>query len=59
MRPGIAEHASSSAAGALREIATASIPADFRRGTCAVMYLTPGFAYDSIHKWIMQLTGKY
>jgi predicted CoA-binding protein len=29
------------------------------RGTCAVMYLTPGFTYHSIHKWIMQLTGKY
>jgi len=30
-----------------------------RRGTCAVMYLTPGFTYHSIHKWIMRLTGKY
>jgi predicted CoA-binding protein len=29
------------------------------RGTCAVMYLTPGLTYHSIHKWIMQLTGKY
>jgi predicted CoA-binding protein len=30
-----------------------------RSGTCAVMYLTPGFTYHSIHKWIMSLVGKY
>jgi predicted CoA-binding protein len=30
-----------------------------RSGTCAVMYLTPGFTYHSIHKWIMKLVGKY
>jgi predicted CoA-binding protein len=30
-----------------------------RSGTCAVMYLTPGFTYHSIHKWIMKLIGKY
>jgi predicted CoA-binding protein len=30
-----------------------------RSGTCAVMYLTPGFTYHSIHKWMMKLTGKY
>ena len=30
-----------------------------RHGTCAVMYLTSGFTYHSIHKWIMQLAGKY
>jgi predicted CoA-binding protein len=30
-----------------------------RSGTCAVMYLTPGFTYHSIHKWIMKLMGKY
>jgi predicted CoA-binding protein len=30
-----------------------------RSGTCAVMYLTPGFTYHSIHRWIMKLTGKY
>ena len=28
-------------------------------GTCAVMYVTPGFTYHSIHKWIMKLLGKY
>jgi predicted CoA-binding protein len=28
-------------------------------GTCAVMYVTPGFTYHSIHKWIDQLMGKY
>jgi predicted CoA-binding protein len=32
---------------------------DVRSGTCAVMYLTPGFTYHSIHKWIMKLAGKY
>jgi len=32
---------------------------DVRRGTCAVMYLTPGFTYHSIHKWVMKLAGKY
>jgi predicted CoA-binding protein len=30
-----------------------------RSGTCAVMYVTPGFTYHSIHKWIMKLVGKY
>ena len=30
-----------------------------RSGTCAVMYLTPGLTYHSIHKWIMKVAGKY
>jgi predicted CoA-binding protein len=30
-----------------------------RSGSCAVMYVTPGFTYHSVHKWIMKLTGKY
>jgi predicted CoA-binding protein len=30
-----------------------------RSGTCAVMYLTPGFTYHSVHKWIMKLARKY
>ncbi len=30
-----------------------------RYGTCAVMYVTPGVSFHSIHKWIMKLTGKY
>ncbi len=30
-----------------------------RHGTCAVMYTQQGISYHSIHKWIMQLTGKY
>ena len=30
-----------------------------RSGTCAVMYVTPGFTFHSIHKWIMKLIGKY
>jgi predicted CoA-binding protein len=28
-------------------------------GTCAVMYLIPGFSFHSIHKWIAKLLGKY
>jgi predicted CoA-binding protein len=28
-------------------------------GTCAVMYVTPGITFHSIHKWIFQLLGKY
>ncbi|HEY3281783.1 MAG TPA: CoA-binding protein [Armatimonadota bacterium] len=28
-------------------------------GACAVMYVTPGFTFHSIHKWICQVTGKY
>jgi len=28
-------------------------------GTCAVMYVTPGLTYHSIHKWIFNLLGKY
>ena len=30
-----------------------------RHGGCAVMYLTPGLTYHSLHKWITKLTGKY
>jgi predicted CoA-binding protein len=30
-----------------------------RSGSCAVMYLTPGLTYHSIHKWIMKMVGKY
>jgi predicted CoA-binding protein len=32
---------------------------DVITGTCAVMYVTPGITYHSIHKWIFQLLGKY
>lgn len=28
-------------------------------GTCAVMYVTPGFTYHSIHGWLRKLAGKY
>ena len=28
-------------------------------GTCAVMYVTRGFSYHSLHKWINQLLRKY
>jgi predicted CoA-binding protein len=30
-----------------------------RSGTCAVMYVTPGFTLHSIHKWVMKLIGRY
>jgi predicted CoA-binding protein len=30
-----------------------------RSGTCAVMYVTPGFTYHSLHKWVNRLIGKY
>lgn len=30
-----------------------------RSGTCAVMYLTEGFSYHSLHKWIMKMGGRY
>jgi len=30
-----------------------------RSGTCAVMYVTPGFTFHSLHKWAMKLAGKY
>jgi predicted CoA-binding protein len=32
---------------------------DTHTGTCAVMYVTPGFTYHSIHKWLMKLGKKY
>lgn len=32
---------------------------DVLTGTCAVMYVTPGFTYHTLHKWVNQLTGKY
>lgn len=28
-------------------------------GTCAVMYVKPGFSYHTLHKWVNQLTGRY
>jgi uncharacterized protein len=28
-------------------------------GTCAVMYVTPGFSGHAPHRWIMKLIGKY
>jgi hypothetical protein len=28
-------------------------------GTCAVMYVTPGFTYHSLHKWINKLMRTY
>jgi predicted CoA-binding protein len=28
-------------------------------GTCAVMYVMPGFSFHSIHKWINKMLGKY
>lgn len=32
---------------------------NLRTGTCGVMYVTPGFTFHSIHKWIMKLLGKF
>jgi predicted CoA-binding protein len=32
---------------------------DVRTGTCGVMYVTQGFTYHSIHKFIMKLLGKF
>ncbi|NBC46431.1 MAG: CoA-binding protein [Gammaproteobacteria bacterium] len=32
---------------------------NLRTGTCAVMYVTRGLSYHSIHKAIMKLAGKY
>lgn len=28
-------------------------------GTCAVMYVSPGFSYHSVHKWLNKLLGRY
>ncbi len=30
-----------------------------RTGTCAVMYVTPGLSFHSIHRWIDKARGKY
>ena len=32
---------------------------NLRTGTCAVMYVTPGLTYHSIHRGIQKLMGKY
>ena len=32
---------------------------NLRKGSCAVMYVTPGLTYHSIHKWIMKMVGRY
>ncbi|MDJ0786305.1 MAG: CoA-binding protein [Myxococcota bacterium] len=32
---------------------------DVHTGTCAVMYVKPGFTYHTLHKWINQALGKY
>jgi len=28
-------------------------------GTCAVMYVTPGFSFHSFHRFVQKLSGKY
>ena len=30
-----------------------------RSGHCAVMYVTPGFTYHSLHKWMVKLANRY
>ena len=30
-----------------------------RSGTCAVMYVTPGFTYHALHRWAVKLAGRY
>ena len=30
-----------------------------RHGTCAVMYVTPGLTFHSIHRWIQKARGAY
>ena len=32
---------------------------DVLTGTCAVMYVKPGFTYHTLHKWARQLAGNY
>lgn len=32
---------------------------DVLTGTCAVMYVKPGFSYHTLHKWLNQATGRY
>jgi predicted CoA-binding protein len=32
---------------------------NLRTGTCAVMYVTPGFSYHTVHRWVQQLRGAY
>jgi predicted CoA-binding protein len=32
---------------------------DVVSGTCAVMYVKPGFTYHTLHKWVNQVAGKY
>jgi len=32
---------------------------DVCTGTCAVMYVKPGFSYHTLHKWVNKLTGSY
>lgn len=32
---------------------------NLRTGTCAVMYVTPGFSYHAIHRGLRKLTGNY
>ncbi len=32
---------------------------DLLTGTCAVMYVTPGLSFHSIHKWVMQWKDEF
>lgn len=32
---------------------------DVHTGTCAVMYVKPGFSYHSLHRWANRLAGRY
>ena len=45
--------------GTIADIGYNSSDMGFDGGTCAVMYVTPGFTYHSVHKWIMKLVNKY
>ena len=32
---------------------------EMHTGSCAVMYVKPGFSYHTVHKWVDQLLGRY
>ncbi|HJW76215.1 MAG TPA: CoA-binding protein [Thermoleophilia bacterium] len=55
--PNVWVHQSTETPEALQEAEGAHLRCE--HGTCAVMYVTPGFTGHSFHRWVMKLAKKY
>ena len=55
--PNVWVHQSTETPEALQKAEGAQLRCE--HGTCAVMYVTPGFTGHSFHRWVMKLAKKY